>query len=180
VHDFEAQEELNLAGGKHRAFTDGPVAVGGRYSRTAQNGFYQISYGGSVGDPREDAPGFAYALWSTDLGGINCLRCGTLSFLIRGSEGGEKPNIYLDDGNHRWGVDIEKYTPVTKSWQRVTIPLADFAQYGVDLSHLYQLQFVFEWEKMSGTVYVDDIRFGRVTAPTDTRKHETTNTLAVR
>jgi hypothetical protein len=46
----------------------------------------------------------------------------------------------------------------------VSIPLADFEEYGVDLSHLEELQIVFEWERMSGTLYVDDIRFGQFEA----------------
>ena len=91
---------------------------------------------------------------------IDCSACGVLSFRIRGGKGGEKPNVYLDDGNHRWGVDIEKYAAVTTTWQTVTIPLADLAEYGVDLTHLEQIQFAFEWEQMSGAIELDDIRLG--------------------
>ena len=83
-----------------------------------------------------------------------------MSFRIRGTEGGEKPNVYLDDGNFRWGVDIERYAKVTTDWREVTIPLQAFAEYGVDLTHLAELQVLFEWDKMSGTIYIDDIRFG--------------------
>jgi hypothetical protein len=61
-------------------------------------------------------------------------------------------------------VDVEKYAPITTAWNRVTIPLKDFAEYGVDLTHLSELQVVFEWERMSGTIYLDDIRFGSATA----------------
>ncbi len=98
-----------------------------------------------------------------DLKGINCIACDSLSFRIKGAEGGEKPNIYLSDGNFRWLVDIEKYGEVTQDWSSITIPLEAYAKYGVDLTHLASLQFVFEWEKMSGTIYIDDIYFGEAT-----------------
>jgi hypothetical protein len=55
---------------------------------------------------------------------------------------------------------VAKYAAVTTSWQQVTIPLHQFADYGVDLTHLAELQVVFEGVKMSGTIYLDDIRFG--------------------
>src|SRR5205807_2173498 len=96
----------------------------------------------------------------SDLRGIDCSKLQTLSLRIRGAQGGEKPNIYLDDGNFRWGVRISDYAKLTSEWQDVEIPLADFAEYGVDLSHLSEFQVVFEWEHMSGTVFVDDISFG--------------------
>jgi hypothetical protein len=104
--------------------------------------------------------GLSYAGWTEDLGGIDCSRCDTLSFRVKGTAGEEHPNIYLSDGNARWGVDLEKYMEPTKDWQTVTIPLHDFAEYGVDLTHLAELQMVFEWEPMSGTVYLDDVRLG--------------------
>ena len=87
-------------------------------------------------------------------------QCGALSFRIRGAEGGESPNIYLDDGNFRWSVPLQDYLKVTPKWQTVTIPLSAFSDFGVDLTHLEELQVVFEWQRMSGTVYLDDVRFG--------------------
>jgi hypothetical protein len=126
----------------------------------------RVSFGGSIGEGQDGGPGLGYAVWHTGLRGLDCSVCDTLSFRIRGEQGGERPNVYLDDGNHRWGVDIEQYTAVTTSWQTVTIPLADIAEYGVDLTHLEQIQFAFEWEKMSGTIFLDDIRFGPVEGKT--------------
>ena len=49
---------------------------------------------------------------------------------------------------------------ITTEWQRVEIPLSAFANYGVDLTHLAELRLAFEWEWMSGTVYLDDVQFG--------------------
>ena len=47
----------------------------------------------------------------------------------------------------------------TAGWQPVRIPLSAFAEGGVDLTHLIWFQIVFEWGNMSGTIYIDDIRF---------------------
>jgi hypothetical protein len=79
---------------------------------------------------------------------------------IRGADGGERPHVYLSDGNFWWNVAIEQLSPLTKDWREVTVPLSEFADYGVDLTHLEELQIVFEWERQSGTVYIDDVRFG--------------------
>jgi len=160
VEDFERTDEKNLLGGKHGTFVHGAAAVNGAFAKSPHTSIYGISYGGNIGDVSGYDSGLNYAGWTTELEGIDCAHCGTLSFRIRGAAGEEQPNIYLDDGNFRWGVDIEKYAKVTTSWQRVTIPLSEFADYGVDLTHLAGLQIVFEWKKMSGTIYLDDIQFG--------------------
>ncbi len=159
IQNFELTDESNLLAGKHWTFTHGAASINGTYAKSSPNGVYGISYGGNIGEPFVYGSGLNYSGWSTELKGINCSQCEILTFRIRGAEGGEKPNIYLDDGNFRWSVDIEKYAQITIDWQTVQIPLKDFADYGVDLTHLTELQFVFEWEKMSGTIYLDDIRF---------------------
>jgi hypothetical protein len=41
----------------------------------------------------------------------------------------------------------------------VKIPLADFADKGIDLTHLEGLEVIFEWAAMSGTIWLDDIAF---------------------
>jgi len=153
VNDFETESERNSLGGESWTFSNGPCAVNADYDKSSSNNAYWISYGGSIGDL------FAYAGWTTQLNGIDVSQCNTLSFLIKGAEGGEEPNIYLDDGTHRWPVKVKKYSPITTSWQMVTIPLKDFADCRVDLTHLEELQIVFEWKRMSGTVYIDDIQF---------------------
>jgi hypothetical protein len=161
VDDFERDDERNTLGRSHRTFVSGAAAITGKYTKASSNGIYRLSYGGSIGVVNAYASDLkSYAGWTTSLGGIDCSQCKILSFRIRGGDGGENPSIYLDDGNFRWGVNIEKYTKVTTSWQEVTLPLYEFADYGVDLTHLEDLQFVFEGEKMSGTIYLDDIQFG--------------------
>ena len=161
VDNFERTHRKNSLGRKHRTFVSGAAAINGRYSKASPNGIYCLSYGGNIGDINAYASDLkSYAGWTTKLGGIDCSQCDTLSFDIRGGKGGENSSIYLTDGNFRWGINIAKYAEVTTGWQRVTIPLSEFAEYGVDLTHLAKLQFVFEGQKMSGTIYLDDIRFG--------------------
>ena len=159
IQDFEQTRDRNLLAGKQRTFTHGAAAIQGSYAKSSPNGIYGISFGGNIGETFVYGSGLNYAGWSTELKGVNCSNCEILTFRIRGAAGGEKPNIYLDDGNFRWCVDMEKYVEITTDWQTVQVPLKDFADYGVDLTHLAELQFVFEWEKMSGTIYLDDIWF---------------------
>ncbi len=151
VNDFEREGDRNLMGGTQWTFAVGEARIEEQRAKNSPNGVMRLSYASEL---------WSYAGWATQLGGLDCSRCGALSFRIRGADGGETPHVYLDDGNFRWGVDLEKYGPLTREWKTVTIPLRDFAEYGVDLTHLAELQVVFEWEKAAGTISLDDIRFG--------------------
>ena len=164
VDSFEQWHGKNLLGGPHRTFAKGAAAVSGTYAKGSPNGLYRLSYGGNIGKIKAYASDLlTYAGWGTRLGGIDCSRCAEVSFRVRGGHGGEKPNIYLDDGNFRWSVDLEDYITVTTEWQIVSIPLETFANHGVDLTHLEEFQVVFEWEQMSSTLYLDDVWFGEKT-----------------
>jgi len=160
VDSFDDEEPLNLLRRPHGTFATGAAAATGSIVAADGHRFYRLSYGGNIGEIKPyGGELFSYAGWMTALGGIDCSRCDAVTFRIRGAKGGEQPHVYLDDGNHRWPVDIAKYAPVTTSWQQVSIPLAAFAEYGVDLTHLSELQIVFEWQPVSGSVYFDDIEF---------------------
>jgi hypothetical protein len=118
----------------------------------------RVAFGGSIGlDLREQ--GFSFCGWETKLGGIDLSGCHVLQFRIRGNKGGERPNIYLEDGVVHRCVDIAKYNKVATEWSDVSIPLADFAAKGVDLTHVEGLEVIFEWNESSGTVWLDDIWF---------------------
>ena len=160
VNDFEDSDEVNSLKRRQQLFSSGAAAISGNRTTSSPNRIYRISYGGNIGKVKAYATDiFSYAGWSTEVGGVNCAGFDAVRFRIRGAEGGERPNVHLSDGNFRWGVDIEKYAAVTREWQEVTIPLKDFSEFGVDLTHIQELAFVFEWEKMSGTIYIDDVRF---------------------
>jgi hypothetical protein len=157
IDNFDNQGGKNLLGGEIRVFYHGNCTIDAAYDslNTVENSpsAYRISYGVSIGEP------LSYCGWESGLQGVDASGSNAISFLIKGSSGGEKPNIYLDDGTNRAYVDVENYTPITNSWQQVTVPLAEFSKQGVDITHLEEFQAVFEWEIMSGTIYIDNLAF---------------------
>jgi exo-beta-1,3-glucanase (GH17 family) len=158
VDNFAENDQSNLLGRLHTTYTSGPAAINAQHVSNSPNGVLRIAYGGTIGEV-ENEP-FAYAGWRTELGGIDCSKCGNLLLRLRGAEGSGHPNIYLDDGNFRWGVNVADYAEVSDAWRFINIPLDEFGRHGVDLTHVAELQVVFEWERMSGAVLVDDISLG--------------------
>ncbi len=158
IDDFENIDFKNTTGNKHYTLVSGNAAVNGKYAKGSLNGIYRISYGGDIGKINAYASDLkSFAGWQTDLGGVNCSSCQYLTMRVRGSEGEENFTVYLDDGNFRWGANISQHAKITTDWQTISIPLSEFSEYGVDLTHLSALQVIFEGYEMSGTVYLDDI-----------------------
>jgi hypothetical protein len=155
IDDFRTDLSNNNLGGGHKTFREGDAWVSARSADPGDEGMppgaLRLSFGGHIGDL------FTYGGWATDLRGLNVQSCESVSFGIRGDLGEEPVNLYLDDGTFRWGLPIQSYTAITRDWQQVLVPLADFRRFGVDLSHLSAIQFVFEWQRMTGSVYVKDI-----------------------
>lgn len=163
VADFEEDPDTNRLKQRNWVFTRGAAALAVSPQRPDTEPGSQalrLSYGGTIGLDLGSGD-FSYAGWVAGLGGIDASRVETLQFRVRGQAGGERFNVYLDDGNRRKTVDSSKYVAITKDWKEVSVPLDVFARQGVDISHLEELQFVFEWQPMSGTIYVDDIRLTR-------------------
>lgn len=163
VVDFDVHDiEQNLLGGVFNTIEEEAAVISTGYheDRTClpETGTARISYGGSIG---LDYGGgrFSYAIWETALLGFDARGFQNIVIKVRGENGGEKPNIWLDDGTTRRPVRAKEFAPITTSWQEIYIPLEKFIAQGVDLSHLEAIQIVFEWEEMSGTVYIADIRF---------------------
>jgi RHS repeat-associated protein len=152
----------NLVGGEFRTIQKEAANISCIYNFDETNSSYisnaEISFGGNIslglGQGR-----FSYAIWETDLLGFDTRTFQDLVLRIRGEKGGEKPNIWLDDGTTRRTVRAKEFSPLTTSWQEIRIPLEKYASQGVDLSHLEAIQIVFEWEKMEGTIYVSEIYF---------------------
>ena len=160
VDDFEQETSTNLLGQQHLAYAEGAAAVNGRHTHNSANGIFSLSYGGNIGTIKAYASGpKSFAGWMSKLGGIDCTQCETLSFRVRGAEGGENFTVYLNDGNFEWGFPVTEHDSITTEWKTVNIPISSFSEYGVDLSHLDAVKLVFEGSRMSGTIYVDDIRF---------------------
>jgi len=104
----------------------------------------------------------SWAVWRVDLNNVDASKYSLVSFKFKGIHGTERPNLYLDngiEGVRKQFVDFERYLQPSGDWQVVNIPLKDFSDLGVDLTHLAGLIFAFEWEQMSGAFYIDDITF---------------------
>lgn len=163
VVDFDVHDiEQNMLGGTFNTIEKEAAVISTGYhkDRTClpETGTARISYGGSIG---LDYGGgrFSYAIWETSLLGFDARGFQNIVIKVRGENGGEKPNIWLDDGTTRRPVRAKEFAPITTSWQEISIPLEKFIAQGVDLSHLEAIQIVFEWEEMSGTAYLTEIRF---------------------
>lgn len=103
-------------------------------------------------------PAGAWALWETYLPELDLSDYAFLHFYVKGALGGEKINLYLEDGGEMMTyVDVEDYAPISTEWAPVRIPLHAFS--GLSLTDLAKLKFVFEWEPMTGTVFLDNLRF---------------------
>jgi hypothetical protein len=150
-------------------FNDGadPNALRGWIAPYASSGaeiVYGYDYLNAYGDTGASqvisyvVPPNGYAVWQTSLEAVNLSSYDTLSFMVKGVAGNERPNIYLTDSfDNRGFINIETYGPVTQDWGCINIPLQDFG--GVYLTSLETLQIAFEWEPMQGTVYLDNIQF---------------------
>lgn len=166
VADFERYPlgDINLLGGGFHTVEEQAAAISAGYhtDRASVQGetirVTRLSYGGNIGLDYGQGQ-FSYAAWETELLGLDARRFQNLVIKIRGEEGGEKPNIYLDDGTVRRCLRAEQFPVLTTSWQEIRLPLEKFASQGIDLSHLEALQVVFEWEEMSGTIYIAGIHF---------------------
>lgn len=160
VADFDDDINTNRLMQKNWIFSRGAASVAATAQR-ADSGHgsqsLRLSYGGTIGLDLGSGD-FSYAGWVAGLGGIDGSGVTRLQLRVRGQTGGEHFNVYLDDGTTRKSVDSSNYFTISRDWKEVSIPIEVFGKQGVDLTHLQELQMVFEWKAMSGTVYLDDIR----------------------
>jgi hypothetical protein len=160
IADFERDAAVNRLMQKNWVFSRGAAALAVSLQKADSASGSQalrLSYGGTIGLDLGSGE-FSYAGWVAGLNALDASGGDSLKFKIRGQAGGERFNVYLDDGVTRKPVDSAKYFAIGTDWKDVSIPLSAFERQGVDLSQLQELQFVFEWQPMSGTVYLDDIR----------------------
>lgn len=157
VDDFDGDDGVNDLGGAEVLLMSGDAALTARHT-SHEGGCLSLSFGGSIGEITPEKT-FSFAGWSTRLEGVDVSRMDELRLRLKTRAGGELPRVYLDDGGFRWGVDCAEYATATGSWEEIAIPLRRYVDSGVDLTHVAELQIVFEWEEMSGTVHVDDITF---------------------
>lgn len=106
----------------------------------------------------------SYLVYFTLLRNLDATTYRSLSFRIKGANGGEKLAIGLNDGQgHEPKIAISEHLPagVTTSWQTVMLPLDAFTNEIANWDALHSLSIAFEERINSGTgtVWIDDIRF---------------------
>ncbi|MFH1779079.1 MAG: sugar-binding protein [Candidatus Omnitrophota bacterium] len=104
--------------------------------------------------------------WYTLLNGLDASRYNTLSFWVKGAEGGEKFDIGIADSEMQeleidavyiGSINAFLRKGVTKRWQEVKIPLSRIAG-EVNFSSLGSVVFWFKYAG-AGKIYVDDMMF---------------------
>ena len=128
--------------------------VGGPYGQGGWCGFYTIL---KRGDKYFNASPFTH-----------------LTFWVRGEEGGERFKVGIADKQYGMIEDsvkskpIDAYLPekkITTQWQKAAIPVGDmFVDYNlVDTISINFEADLFDSEEASGTVYIDDLAFEKMT-----------------
>jgi hypothetical protein len=153
VDNFDDLAEPNALGGGTGIYTSPGAIFETAYTTS---GTYDNSPGGYV--LSYTLPAGEWALWETYLPGLDVSEYAFLFFYVKGANGGEKVNLYLEDGSERRVyVNVEAYAPIATHWTPVRVPLQAFE--GVALTDLTKLKFVFEWDPMASTIFLDDLRF---------------------
>ena len=162
IDDFEEKAgKYNFLGGEKWTFASGEATISCEVVLDSVDGHasncLRITYGGSIGKDL-GLEGFSYCAWVTSLQGLRVNESDFLEFDIRGAIGGGMPNVYLDDGNMRRPYLFQKGEGSAGRWRHVSIPVSAFAELGIDLTHLDEVQFVFEWQQVHGTIYLDNLQ----------------------
>jgi hypothetical protein len=156
VDNFDDLTDPNGLGGGTGIYADAGATLETAYTVDSTHdrspGSHVISY---------TLPSGTWALWETYTLGVDVSDYALLSFYLKGADGGEKVNLYLEDEDGRKEyVDLEDYVPngaISTNWTAVRVPLQAFK--GLMLTHLDKIKFVFEWEPMNGAIFLDDLRF---------------------
>ncbi|MFH1848167.1 MAG: hypothetical protein ABH825_02995 [Candidatus Omnitrophota bacterium] len=157
---FESEEAFGYRG-KVGSFVISPCKAGAFYDK-------KIYYSG--GDDRQsvkimysknDKKAFCGA-YTIIMGNISGFK--TMSFWVKGKEGGETFEIGMNDAVSNKREDavfigaVNRYLPkgITTKWQKVNVLLEDF--YGPDISKAYSLVLHFN-QLSEGTIWIDEIEF---------------------
>jgi hypothetical protein len=158
IDDFDDGRDPNTIGGS--IGWDGPCVIGSPSDYDPINAYGDSGYGYYL---RYSVMPTCYATWQTELLGKDFSCFSRLTFQIKGALGSERPNIYLQDtSNKRCYVDVERVLPerrVTGNWQQARISLDAYRAKRVNLKELNFVQIVFEWDRVDGTIYIDEVRF---------------------
>lgn len=105
-----------------------------------------------------------YAGYYSKLNGMDLTSYRRLSFMVKGTVGGEVFEVELGDGLNASKIDIREYLPYGTStgWQKVTIPLKAFSEVKNWKQMKGNFAIVFEQylgSPASSTLYLDNIQF---------------------
>jgi len=105
--------------------------------------------------------------WYTLLGGADVSPYNTLSFWVKGAEGGERFDVGLADKNMQdleidavYAGPVMSFLPkgrITREWQQVKVPMAKIGS-EIDLNSMGSIVFWFK-DRARGKIYVDDVKF---------------------
>lgn len=149
----------NEAGGN-----EGPMSYGGDYDPAVK--YIKDSYEGQYSlSLSYDFPGWVWCGYWVYLssgnasGSFNASNFSYLEFFTKSEQPGRKYKVeFVDSSGDKDEINITDYlTEVTTYWQELKIPTTDFLN--VNLDNLKQVNFVFDQEPLSGTVYIDKLRF---------------------
>ena len=151
VDDFSDIGTTNLLGGD-----SGITQQGGTAIASYEDGVLCLTYNvtGTGG----------YAVHYSLLKRLDVTPYRSLSFRVRGTGGGEKVKVGLNDGHgHEPKLEITEHLTggITTGWQTVDVPLAAFAGVITDWSQLHSFSLAFEEAigSRQGTICIDDVRF---------------------
>jgi len=157
VDNFDDRTDPNALGGGTGIYESPGATLETAY---IADGTYDNSSGSYVISYTLPSSG-EWALWETYLPGLDVSDYAFLSFYIKGADGGEKVNLYLADRSDQVAyVDVESYAStgtIGTDWTFVRMPIQAFE--GVALTDLTKIKFTFEWAPMTGTIFLDGLRF---------------------
>lgn len=105
-----------------------------------------------------------FAGYYSKLNGLNLTKARRLTFIVKGSVGGEIFEVELGDGLNASKIDIREYLPygASTTWQKVNIPLKAFAEVKNWKEMKGNFAIVFEQylgSPSSSTLYIDTVQF---------------------
>ena len=103
----------------------------------------------------------SFSAWAVPLRICDATTSESLSFWVRGENGGERFEVGLKDSTTPSGQEPKIQQTASGDWQYVSIPLQGFQDLKKqDLSSLENFSLGFKYDLGNGTIYIDELTFG--------------------
>ncbi len=103
----------------------------------------------------------SFSAWAIPLHACDATTSESLSFWVRGENGGEQFEVGIKDSTTLSGHEPKVRLVASTGWQHVSIPLQEFQNLKKqDLSSLESFSLGFKYDLGSGTIYIDEFTFG--------------------